>query len=139
MRRLAILFALLLLPVSALAEPAADGTCDCTLDAAGTLVHDVNAIPAPTLDLATLGDRLRNTHAIGLFGKLALKSRVDALLEQAKSADTADARAALRPDFDALMADVVKQLDRGGDAALARDVTRSADSLWKLLVAPRPS
>src|SRR5262249_3885445 len=40
---------------------------------------------APTLDLKGLEQRLRDTHAIGLFTKLSLKNQVDDLLAQFKA------------------------------------------------------
>ena len=41
--------------------------------------------PEPPLDVAALKARLRDTHAIGVFTKLALKNQVDDLLQQFRS------------------------------------------------------
>src|SRR5262245_60857610 len=51
---------------------------------AGTGAAAVKA-EAPPLDLTGLEQRLRNTSAIGIFTKLALKNQVDDLLEQFKA------------------------------------------------------
>ncbi|HVO29492.1 MAG TPA: hypothetical protein VMV18_02100 [bacterium] len=144
MRRHALLLLLLLVPASAFADSGSvsDGSCSVApADAAGALVSDVSAIaepaPAPTpapLDLKTLADRLRATSAVGMFGKLAIKGRVDSLISRASAAQSASERAALRPEFNALLADVVNQLKAGGDPALAKDVSRSSDALWKALL-----
>jgi hypothetical protein len=68
----------------------------------------------PTLDLAGLEQRLRDTKAIGVFTKLLAK---------------------LREAFDLLVLKVLSLL-QDGDPALAHDVSSSREALWHILIDP---
>jgi len=75
----------------------------------------------PALDLASLEQRLRETHAIGVFTKLSLKNQVDDLLNQFRahyrsSATTPPSQ--LRHNYDLLMVKVLSSL-QDGDPPLA--------------------
>jgi len=94
--------------------------------------------PAAIVDLATLEKRLRDTSAIGLFTKLALKNEVDDLLERIRAFH--DGRggatlAKLRESYDLLVLKVVSLL-QDKDPPLARDIFTSREALWNLLGDP---
>jgi hypothetical protein len=94
--------------------------------------------PAAIVDLAALEKRLRDTSAIGLFTKLALKNEVDDLLERVRTFHEGRGGATLaklRESYDLLVLKVVSLLqDR--DAPLARDIFTSREGLWNLLADP---
>jgi hypothetical protein len=94
---------------------------------------------AAALDLASLEQRLRDTHAIGVFTKLSLKNQVDDLLAQFKSfhhGQTPPTLAQLRQEFELLIIKVISVL-QDGDAALAATVSSSRDALWSVLSDPQ--
>src|ERR1017187_2151118 len=94
---------------------------------------------AAALDLASLEQRLRDTHAIGVFTKLSLKNQVDDLLAQFKSfhhGQTPPTRTQLRQKFELLLIKVVTVL-QDGDAALAAAVSSSREALWSVLSDPQ--
>ena len=97
----------------------------------------VAAKPAATLDVAALTSRLRNTDAIGVFTKLALKNQMDDLLQQfrAKHQNGSGGVAALRQPFDLLVLKVLAVV-QDGDPALARTVSGSREALWSILADP---
>jgi len=92
----------------------------------------------PTLDLAGLEQRLRDTKAIGVFTKLSLKNQVDDLLGEFRDFHRSRDQsmvAKLREAFDLLVLKVLSLL-QDGDPALARDVASSREALWKILIDP---
>jgi hypothetical protein len=94
--------------------------------------------PAPTLDLKGLEQRLRDTHAIGLFTKLSLKNQVDDLLAQFKAFHQGQSRNTLeqlRQKYELLVMKVVSVL-QDGDPALASTVLSSREAIWGLLTDP---
>jgi len=94
---------------------------------------------AAALDLASLEQRLRDTHAIGVFTKLSLKNQVDDLLAQFKSfhrGQTPPTLTQLRQRFELLLIKVVSVL-QDGDAALAAAVSSSREALWSILSDPQ--
>ena len=96
------------------------------------------AKPAATLDVAALTSRLRNTSAIGVFTKLALKNQMDDLLQQFRAqhqSGTAGGIAALRQPFDLLVLKLLAVV-QDGDPALARTVSGSREALWSILADP---
>jgi hypothetical protein len=96
------------------------------------------AQPAAIVDLTALEKRLRDTSAIGLLTKLALKNEVDDLLERVRTFHEGRGGATLaklRERYDLLVLKVVSLLqDR--DAPLARDIFTSREALWNLLADP---
>ncbi len=89
----------------------------------------------PTLDLAALEDRLRNTRAIGVFTKLTLKNNVDDLLAAFRAFYNGQIRttlAELRQRYDILVMKVLT-LVQDGDSALAQEISASRDSIWGIL------
>jgi hypothetical protein len=93
---------------------------------------------AAIVDLTALEKRLRDTSAIGLFTKLALKNEVDDLLERFRTFHEGRGGATLaklREGYDLLVLKVVSLL-QDKDAPLARDIFTSREALWNLLADP---
>ncbi len=98
-----------------------------------------NARPATTsLDLAALEDRLRSTHAIGVFTKLSLKNQVDDLLGQFRAfhARKQPPLSELRQQYDVLLMKVMSLL-QDGDPPLAAEISSSREALWDILTDPQ--
>jgi hypothetical protein len=92
----------------------------------------------PALDLKSLEKRLRETTAIGIFTKLALKNQVDDLLDQFRAfhqGKGGTTLAELRQSYDLLMMKVLSLL-QDSDAPLARDIVTSREAIWSLLADP---
>jgi hypothetical protein len=97
------------------------------------------AAPAPTLDLAALEARLKQTKAIGLMTKLSLKNKVDDLLDQFRkhhSGKPMPTVAELRRSYDLLMMKVLSLL-QDHDQQLASDILSSRERIWGLLADPK--
>jgi hypothetical protein len=93
---------------------------------------------APALDLASLEQRLRDTHAIGLFTKLSLKNQVDDLLQQFRAFHAGQSKpvlAELRQKYELLLLKVVSLL-QDGDPPLAAAVSSSREAIWGILTDP---
>jgi len=97
------------------------------------------APPAPpALNLASLEQRLRDTHAIGVFTKLSLKNQVDDLLDQFRAlyrGEVAIPLTALRQRYDLLMLKVLSLL-QDSDPPLASDIVASREAIWGILRDP---
>ena len=94
---------------------------------------------ARTLDLNGLEQRLRDTHAIGLFTKLSLKNQVDDLLAQFKAfhqGQSGNTLEQLRQKYELLLMKVVSLL-QDGDPALASAVLSSREAIWSILTDPK--
>ena len=100
--------------------------------------------PAPakpavqTLDLKALEKRLKDTSAIGVFTKLALKNQVDDLLVKVKGmhqGKVPPTAAQIRQSYDLLLMKVLTLL-QDGDPPLAREVSVSREPLWGILSDP---
>ena len=94
---------------------------------------------APSLDLTSLEQRLRETRAIGVFTKLSLKNQVDALLEQFRAKHkgaSIPTLAELRQRYDLLLLKVLSLL-QDGDPTLAQAITASREAIWGILADPR--
>ena len=95
-------------------------------------------VAPPALDLASLEQRLRETKAIGLFTKIALKNQVDDLLNQFRAYHQGQAGGALpdlRERYNLLLLKVLSLL-QDGDPLLAQAITTSREPLWSLLADP---
>ena len=92
----------------------------------------------PPLDVTALKERLRETNAIGMFTKLALKNQVDDLLQQFRahylSGQKTDV-AKLRQAYDMLVLKVLA-LIQDSDPALARSISGSREAIWGILADP---
>lgn len=93
---------------------------------------------APALDLTSLEKRLRETHAIGILTKIALKNQVDDLLEQFRAFHQGRRGASLtklREQFSLLFLKVLS-LVQDDDPGLARDIASSREAIWNFLTDP---
>jgi len=89
----------------------------------------------PPLDVAALKSRLRETNAIGLFTKLALKNQVDDLLEQFRAHHQSGQKsgvASLRQPYNSLVLKVLS-LVQDSDPSLARTISGSREAIWAIL------
>jgi hypothetical protein len=94
---------------------------------------------APPLDLAGLESRLRETRAIGVMTKLALKNQVDDLLDRFRSHYRGRTRVPLpelRAAYDRLLMKVLSLL-QDGDPALAKKIVSSREAIWDILSDPK--
>ncbi len=95
-------------------------------------------VAASTLDLDALEQRLKDTDAIGVFTKIALKNQVDDLLKRFKAYHESDGKTALtqlRQSYDQLLAKVNDVL-KNGDPSLAGEIMGSREAIWGLLSDP---
>jgi hypothetical protein len=91
----------------------------------------------PTLDLASLEQRLRDTKAIGVFTKLSLKNQVDDLLNDFRALYKNAKRPGpdLRQRYDLLLLKVLTLL-QDGDPPLASAIASSKEAIWSILSDP---
>ena len=99
----------------------------------------VAATPAaPALDLKSLETRLRETKAIGVMTKLALKNQVDDLLNQFRmfyQGKLKTTLAELRRAYDGLLLKVLALL-QDADPPLAKEIAMSREAIWGILADP---
>jgi hypothetical protein len=89
-------------------------------------------------DFDDLAQRLRQTEALGLFEKLALKDRLDTLMSDFvlfHEGRRDNSRKALKARFDRLLKDTVAIL-RKGDPSLSTLIERAHKNLWMLVSNP---
>ena len=94
---------------------------------------------SPTLDLDGLEQRLRDTHAIGVFTKLSLKNQVNDLLDQFRAFHEGQIKvplADLRQRYEHLLLNVVTLL-QDSDEPLAKAVASSREAIWGVLADPK--
>lgn len=92
----------------------------------------------PPLDVASLKARLRDTSAIGVFTKLALKNQVDDLLTKFRAHHRSGQKASvasLRQLYDMLVLKVLA-LVQDTDPSLARTILASREAIWGILADP---
>ena len=92
------------------------------------------AVPPP-LDLKSLEIRLKETKAIGVFTKLALKNQIDDLLERFRAFYQGRIRTSLvelRRSFDMLVMKTLALL-QDADPPLAGALASSRESIWGIL------
>jgi hypothetical protein len=92
----------------------------------------------PPLDLKSLETRLKDTKAIGVFTKLALKNQVDDLVDQFRAFYQGRLKttlAELRRSYDLLVLKVLALL-QDADPPLASAIAASRESLWGILSNP---
>jgi hypothetical protein len=93
---------------------------------------------SPTLNLADLEQRLRDTRAIGVFSKLSLKNQVDDLLNAFRAlyrGPNKHPTAELRQRYDQLLLKVLTLL-QDGDPPLAAAISSSREAIWSVLADP---
>jgi len=92
----------------------------------------------PVLDVAALKTRLRDTPAIGMFTKLALRNQVDDLLDRFRAYHQGGQTAgvvSLRKQYELLVFKVLAVL-QDIDSGLARAVAVSHEAIWGILSDP---
>jgi hypothetical protein len=92
----------------------------------------------PPLGLNQLEQRLRDTHAIGVFTKLSLKNQIDDLLDQFRAyhlKESGASLAELRKRYEALLHKVIDLL-QSDDASLAQAIWSSREAIWSILTDP---
>jgi hypothetical protein len=123
-------------PTSSAAKPATAKTLPAP-PAAKTPVPDKPR--SATLDLMALEQRLRDTHAIGVFTKLSLKNQVDDLLSAFRAFHRSSEKSPpddLRRAYDGLMLKVLSLL-QNGDPQLAAAIASSREAIWGVLIDPQ--
>jgi hypothetical protein len=98
----------------------------------------VKAAAAP-LNLKALTQQLKDTKAIGIFTKIALKNQVDDLLDDFRKhyqGNATLAMADLRRSFDLLMMKVLSLL-QDEDQRLASAIVSSREAIWGMLADPK--
>jgi outer membrane biosynthesis protein TonB len=119
--------------------PAAKATAPAANPVQPPRLPSVAATPAPPLDLAGLESRLRETKAIGVMTKLALKNQVDDLLDRFRSHYRGGHKAPLpelRAAYDRLLMKLLSLL-QDGDPALAKKIVSSREAIWGILSDPK--
>ncbi len=94
---------------------------------------------APPLDLASLVQRLKDTKAIGVLTKIALKNQVDDLLDQFRAFYQGKLKitlAELRRPYDLLVLKVLSLL-QDSDPMLASAIVDSREAIWSVLADPK--
>jgi hypothetical protein len=94
---------------------------------------------APTLDLASLTQRLKDTNAIGIMSKIAIKNQVDDLLDQFRAFYQGKLKttlAELRRPYDLLVLKVLALL-QDSDPSLASAIVASREAIWGILADPK--
>lgn len=90
------------------------------------------------LDVDSLKERLRDTAAIGVFTKLALRNQMDDLLQMFRVHYAGGAKtdiALLRQPYEMLVLKVLS-LVQDGDPPLARTLSLSREAIWAILADP---
>ena len=93
---------------------------------------------APPLDLTSLETRLKETEAIGVMTKIALKNQVDDLLDEFRAFYAGKLKttlAELRRPYDLLVLKVLSLL-QDSDPALAAAIVASREAIWGILSDP---
>jgi hypothetical protein len=93
---------------------------------------------APPLDLTSLETRLKETEAIGVMTKIALKNQVDDLLDQFRAFYAGKLKttlADLRRAYDLLVLKVLSLL-QDSDPSLAAAIVASREAIWGILSDP---
>jgi hypothetical protein len=104
----------------------------------GSIPPDIAKPKAPPLDLAALEQRLKDTKAIGVLTKIALKNQVDDLLDQFRAYYQGKFKtdlASLRRSYDRLVLKVLSLL-QDSDQALAAAIVASREAIWGILSDP---
>ena len=92
----------------------------------------------PAMDLKLLESQLKETRAIGVFTKLALKNQVDDLVNQFREfyrGQRETTLAELRRPYDLLLLKVLALL-QDADPQLATTIAASREDIWAVLVDP---
>jgi hypothetical protein len=99
---------------------------------------DVAKKASPTLNLTSLEQRLKDTKAIGVLTKIALKNEIDDLLDKFREFHLGKLKttlAELRRPFDLLVLKVLSLL-QDSDPLLASAIVASREAIWGILADP---
>ena len=92
--------------------------------------------PEPALDLPNLTQRLRETEALGVFTKVALKNQIDDLLDELQRFHRKGGPVErLRERYDGLVVKIMA-LVQEDEPRLASDIARSREFIWAILADP---
>jgi hypothetical protein len=94
---------------------------------------------APTLDLDTLTKQLKETKAIGVFSKIALKNQMEDLLDEFRKYYQGNSKidmAELRQSYNLLLMKVLSLL-QDEDKKLSSAIVSSREAIWDLLADPK--
>jgi hypothetical protein len=100
---------------------------------------DIAKKTPPTLDLKSLEQRLKDTSAIGVLTKIALKNQVDDLLDQFRAfyqGKLNTTLAELRQPYDLMVLKVLSLLQQN-DPTLASAIVASREAIWGILADPK--
>ena len=127
-------------PVARPAQPARPGSTggNVAKPAASTPPAPAKVAASPPLDLKSLETQLKETKAIGVFTKLALKNQIDDLLERFRAfyqGRIKTSLAELRRSFDMLVMKTLALL-QDADPPLAGALASSRESIWGILSDP---
>lgn len=89
--------------------------------------------------MAALEERLKDTHAIGVFTKLSLKNQVDDLLDGFRAFHQGQGKpplTQLRQQYDLLLLKVLTLL-QDTDQQLAAAISSSREAIWGILTDPQ--
>ncbi len=103
-----------------------------------SVAPDVAKPTTPQLDLDSLKERLKDTHAIGVLTKITLKNQVDDLLDQFRAFYQGKLKTTLgelKRSFDLLVQKVLSLL-QDSDPSLATAIVASRDAIWGILSDP---
>jgi hypothetical protein len=95
--------------------------------------------PSPTLDLDTLTKELKETKAIGVFSKIALKNQIEDLLDEFRRYYQGNSKtdiAELRQSYNLLLMKVLSLL-QNEDPKLSSEIVSSREAIWNLLADPK--
>jgi hypothetical protein len=123
-------------------KPTANATPRSKPEVVAPAIPPVSVAPASTaapLDLSSLKQRLRDTNAIGVFTKLALKNQVDDLLDKFRKFYGGQLKITLpqlRASYELLVEKVLVLL-QDSDPPLAKEIAASREAIWSLLADPQ--
>ena len=103
-----------------------------------SVAPDVAKKASPTLNLSSLEQRLKDTNAIGVLTKIALKNQVDDLLDQFRAYYQGKLKTTLselRRPYDLLVLKVLSLL-QDSDPSLASAIVASREAIWGILSDP---
>lgn len=125
--------------VAGTATPVAAPALAAAAPAATVPAQPAQPTSPPPLDLTALKQRLRETSAIGVFTKLALKNQVDDLLDRFRAFYRGQVKMTLpelRQSYDLLVLKVLALL-QDSDPPLAKEIATSREAIWGLLADPQ--
>jgi hypothetical protein len=121
------------------AAPAPSGQAAPQPVAPAGIASSARPAAAPALDVHSLETQLRETKAIGVFTKIALKNQVDDLLDRFRAYYSGESKTTLtelRQGYNLLLMKVLSLL-QDGDPPLAKRIVESREAIWGILADPK--